>query len=62
MKESYPIHSYNGFQQIPWFFQMYQAVRIFTGQGVERNINVARSTNFMKSNKRDSVGDVPRQE
>ena len=41
---------------------MYQAVRIFTGQGVERNIDVAKSTNFMKSNKRNSVGDVPRQE
>ena len=41
---------------------MYQAVRILTGQGVERNIGVARSTISMKSNRRDSVGDVPCQE
>ena len=41
---------------------MYQAVRILTGQGVEKNIDVARSTISMKSNRRDSVGDVPHQE
>ena len=46
---------------IPWFFQMYKTVKIFTGQGVERN-NVARSIVLRKSNKWDSVGDVLRQE
>ena len=47
---------------IPWFFKMYKAVKIFTGQGVERNNDVARSTVLRKSNKWDSVGDVLRQE
>ena len=41
---------------------MYQAVGIFIGQGVERNIDVARSTVLMKSNKKDFVGDVLLQE
>ena len=40
MKESYPIPSYYGFPYIPWFFQMYQVVKTFTEQGVERNIDV----------------------
>ena len=47
---------------IPWFFQMYKTVKIFTGQGVERNNDVARSIVLRKSNKWDSVGDVLRQE
>ena len=41
---------------------MYQTVGIFIGQGVERNIDVARSTVLMKSNKKDFVGDVLLQE
>ena len=47
---------------IPWFFQMYKTVKIFTGQGVERNNDVARSIVLRKSNKWDSIGDVFRQE
>ena len=47
---------------IPWFFQMYKAVKLFTGQGVEKNNDVARSIVLRKSNKWDSVGDVLRQE
>ena len=37
-------------------------MKIFTGQGVERNNDVARSIVLRKSNKWDSVGDVLRQE
>ena len=44
MKESYPIPSYYGFPYIPWLFQMYQVVKTFTEQGVERNIDVAGSS------------------
>jgi len=47
---------------IPWFLQMYKTVKIFTGQGVERNDDVARSIVLRKSNKWDSVGNVLRQE
>ena len=47
---------------IPWFFQMYKTVKIFTGQSVERNDDVARSILLRKSTKWDSVGDVLRQE
>ena len=47
---------------IPWFFQMYKTVKIFTGQGVERNNDVAWSIVLRKSNKWDSIGDVFRQE
>lgn len=36
---------------IPWFFQMYKAVKLFTGQGVEKNNDVARSIVLRKSNK-----------
>ena len=62
MKESYPIPSYYGFPYIPWFFQMYQVVKTFTEQGVERIIDVAGSTVFWKFNNWDSVGDVLCQE
>ena len=37
-------------------------MKIFTGQGVERNNDVARSIVLRKFNKRDSVGDVLCQE
>ena len=47
---------------IPWFFQMYKTVKIFTGQGIERNNDVARSIVLRKSNKWDSIGDVFHQE
>ena len=41
---------------------MYQVVKTFTGQGVERIIDVAGSTVFWKFNNWDSVGDVLCQE
>ena len=47
---------------IPWFFKNYKTVKIFRGQGVERNNDVARSVVLRKSNKWHSVGDVLRQE
>ena len=37
-------------------------VTIFTGQGVEKNNDVARARILRKSNKWDSAGDVLRQE
>jgi len=40
---------------------MYKTVKIFTGQDVERNNDVARSIVLRKSNKWDSIGDVFRQ-
>ena len=47
---------------IPWFFKNFKTVKRFTGQGVERNNDVARSIVLRKSNKWDSVGDVLHQE
>ncbi|CAB4024606.1 Hypothetical predicted protein [Paramuricea clavata] len=44
---------------IPWFFEKYSAVKMFTGQGVKKN-DVARSIVLQKSNKWDSTGDVLR--
>ena len=45
---------------IPWFFEKYTAIKMFTGQGVEKNNDVARSIVLRKSNKWDSTGDVLR--
>ena len=47
---------------IPWFLELYSTVKIFTGQGVERNNDVARSIVLRKSNKWDSIGDILRLE
>lgn len=47
---------------IPWFFTLHKNVKMFTGQGVERNNDVARSIVLRKSNKWNSVGDVLRHE
>lgn len=47
---------------IPKFLEKYKNVKIFTGQGVERNNDVACSVILRKSNKWDSAGDVLRQE
>ena len=47
---------------IPKFLEMYKTVKIFTGQGVERNNDMARGVIVRKSNKWDSAGDVLRQE
>ena len=49
-------------QHIPRFFELYHSVKMFTGQGVEKNNDVARSVVLRKSNKWDSVGDVLRME
>ena len=37
--------------------QLYQSVKVFTGQGVEKN-NVARSVVLRKSNKKNPASDV----
>ncbi len=47
---------------IPWFLQMYKTVKMFTGQGVEKNNDVARSIVLRKSQHYDSVGDVLKHE
>ncbi|CAB3982422.1 Hypothetical predicted protein [Paramuricea clavata] len=43
---------------IPKFFELYKTVKVFTGQGVERNNDVARNIVLHKSNKFDSTGDI----
>lgn len=43
---------------IPKFFEMFRTVKIFTGQRVEKNNDVARSIVLRKSNKWDGPGDV----
>ncbi len=45
---------------IPWFFEKYSAVKMFTGQGVEKNNDIARSIVLRKSNKWDATRDVRR--
>ncbi|CAB3999312.1 Hypothetical predicted protein [Paramuricea clavata] len=47
---------------IPWFLQMCKTVKMFTGQGVEKNNDVARSIVLRKSQHYDSVGDVLKHE
>lgn len=47
---------------IPRFLELCRSVKIFTGQGVERNNNMARGVILRKSNKWDSAGDVLRLE
>lgn len=47
---------------IPRFFELHKSVKIFTGQGVEKNNDMARGIILHKSNKWDSAGDVLRQE
>lgn len=46
----------------PLVFWAYKSVKIFTGQGMERNNDIARSEILRKSNKWDSTGDVLWQE
>jgi hypothetical protein len=43
---------------LPMFLKLHRSVKQFTGQGVEKNNDVARSVVLRKSNKKDSVGDV----
>jgi len=47
---------------VPWFLSMYQNVKVFTGQGVEKNNDVARSIVLRKSQHFDSPGDILRHE
>ena len=53
MREAGLHHTY--IAHIPWFFELYKSVKIFTGQGVERNNDMARSVILRKSNKWDSA-------
>ena len=46
----------------PTFLASYKSVNIFTGQGVEKNNNVARTVGLRKSKKWNSVEDVLRME
>ena len=43
---------------LPMFLKLHRSVKQFTGQGVEKNNDVASSVVLRKSNKKDSVGDV----
>ena len=43
---------------VPEFLNRFQTVKLFTGQGVEKNDDFARSTVLHKSNNWDSVSDV----
>lgn len=47
---------------VPHFLQLYKTMKLFTGQGVEKNNDNARAVVLKKSNKWDSVGDVLRLE
>ena len=49
-------------KHIPRFFELHKSVKIFTGQGVEKNNDMARGIILHKSNKWDSAGDVLQQE
>ena len=43
---------------VPIFFQKFKSVKVFTGQGVEKNNDFARNTVLNKSNKWNAAGDV----
>ena len=43
-------------------FELHKSVKIFTGQGVDKNNDVACAISLRQSNKWDSAGDVLRQE
>ena len=47
---------------VPIFFQKFKSVKVFTGQGVEKNNDFARNTVLNKSNKWNAAGDVLRME
>ena len=47
---------------IPKFLELYKTVKIFSGQGVERNNDLARNIVLNKSQKWDSTGDILRLE
>jgi hypothetical protein len=49
-------------QHFPKFVELHQSVKMFTGQGVEKNNDVARGIVLRKSNKWDATADVLRHE
>ena len=48
------------YAHVPYFLQQYKCLKIFTGQGVEKNNDTARNAVRRKTNHRDSVGDILR--
>ena len=48
------------FAHVPHFLASFQSLKIFTGQGVEKNNDTARSVVLHKSNNYDAVGDILR--
>jgi hypothetical protein len=45
-------------QHFPKFLELHRSVKMFTGQGVEKNNDVARGIMLRKSNKWDATADV----
>ena len=43
---------------LPTFLETYKTVKLFSGQGVEKNNDVARSVVLIKSNNWDAAADV----
>lgn len=48
------------FAHVPYFLHTHKSLKVFTGQGVERNNDSARKVVRRKSNHFDSVGDILR--
>ena len=48
------------FAHVPYFLQQHKCLKIFTGQGVEKNNDTARNVVRHKTNHRDSVGNILR--
>ena len=48
------------FAHVPYFLHTHKSLRVFTGQGVEKNNDSARNVVLRKSNHFDSVGDILR--
>ncbi len=66
-REGYERHRVTPYMHImvahcPIFLKQHKSVKTFSGQGVEKNNDVARSVVLRKSNKYDAVGDVLRVE
>lgn len=48
------------FAHVPYFLATYQSLKVFTGQGVEKNNDIARNVVRHKTNHCDSTGDILR--
>ena len=48
------------FAHVPFFLHTHKSLKIFTGQGVEKNNDTTRNVVLRKSNHYDSVGDILR--